>query len=138
MVKDDTSSRQPISELRKSMAKDAESNGNGRTSPESKGGGQASQESINREQKDQLDMKKSLKNHAVFLIWSYAPSAAALVVLDGLKIKEFGLSDPVLTAYVIVASGPTSAYFIVLDKNSSVCKLFFSHALIYYNDRPRT
>ena len=94
------------------MAKDAESNGNGRTSPESKSGGQASQESINREQKDELDMKKSLKNHAVFLIWFYALSAAALVVLDGLKIEEFELSDPVLTAYVIVAFGPTSAYFI--------------------------
>lgn len=75
-VEDDTSSRQPISELIRSMAKDAESNWTGQTSSESKGDGQVSQESINRRQKDELDMKKSLKNHAVFLIWFYALSAA--------------------------------------------------------------
>ena len=48
------------------MAKDAESNENGRTSSKSKSGGQASQESINREQKDELDMKKSLKTTPCF------------------------------------------------------------------------
>ena len=97
---DDTSSSQPIADLKQTMAMDLASHSDGQMTPET----------LASQQKN--DLRKLMTKTAVFLVWLFALSALVFMILDGLQTSWFDLSDSVLVTYLVVALSPTSAYFI--------------------------
>lgn len=102
-MEDDTSSKQPVSDLKGTMSSESSRHPDMTTSPEL----------VDSSQTDQLALKKLLTRTAVCLIWLFALSAIAFMILDGAKIDElFELSDWILGVYIVTALSPTSAYLI--------------------------
>lgn len=97
---DDTSSSQPIADLKQTMAMDMAEHSDVRMTPEI----------LASQQKN--DLRTLLTKTAVFLVCLFALSALVFMILDGLQFSWFDLSDSVLVAYLVVALSPTSAYFI--------------------------
>lgn len=100
---DDTSSKQPVSDLKGAMSTESGGHPDMPTSPEL----------VDSMQTEELAIKKLLTRTAVCLIWVFALSAIAFMILDGAQIDEiFELSDWILGVYIVAALSPTSAYLI--------------------------
>lgn len=97
---DDTSSSQPIADLKQTMAMGSAGHSDGQTTPETP----ASQQ--------KNDLRKLMTKTAVSLVWIFALFALVFIILDGLQTSWFDPSDSVLATCLVVALSPTSAYFI--------------------------